>query len=655
MTWQLHKIVLFSHDGRRHSVPENGFKSGVSIVLGDSNTGKSAILEIINYCLGASECEIADYIKRRCKWVGAQFRRGDQFALLCRQIAAKSGKSTDIYFLKVATSDTLPDGEAVHGMGTGPLDNFERMLGIGAIKLDDPSTTGGFSVSVRHCVPYSLVRDDVIINKSILISGARDEKKARHLRETLPYFLGHVTEATIRVREELRRRRAELRAREAELAHRQSLAREGSLRLQSFLDQANALGMLAATGDLGRPVEQRVALQSVARYQLAAPTTSPAHERYAIEDALAQYRRRLSQLQERRRALQRTAADAQQFWTAATGQFGRLEALDLLQEDSQHHACPICKSDLLGRAEPATALREAMNELRRDIGEVAHDRPRVDQYLLDLDAQIDGLRAEHQQAAQRLNELIKLDAKLEQERGLDEARLRLAGQVELYLASSDILDLAAEEADVRQLRDVVSRLELDAAAADVADDMSDDAVIISSEMKGIIADLPFGAEYRDAVPIFDWKHLQVHLRVDGNRKVPMPAIGSDENYLAIHLAFFLAIQKLFSMRNRPVPHFIVLDQVTRPYFPDTEFAEIVDLPSQDGLGDAPQDRRLSDEAAKVRKILTVLFKQANAPHAPQIIICEKANFRRDPDYQEAIVTFWATPRGMVPNGWPTGP
>jgi hypothetical protein len=255
MTWRLHKIVLYSHHSRRYAMPDDGFNAtGLSIVVGDSNTGKSAILEIINYCLGASDCEIADYIKRRCAWVGIQLLRDGQFVLLCRKIPAKSRKSTEIYFLKVATTDALPDNaDALSGMGTGPLDSFERLLGIGALSLEDHVTPGGFAVSVRHAVPYSLLRDDVIINKSVLNSGARDEKKARHLRETLPYFLGHVTEDTIRVREELRRRRGELRTREAELAQRRSLINEGSRRLTSFVDQARSLGLIPSGVDLDGP------------------------------------------------------------------------------------------------------------------------------------------------------------------------------------------------------------------------------------------------------------------------------------------------------------------------------------------------------------------------------------------------------------------
>jgi hypothetical protein len=80
------------------------------------------------------------------------------------------------------------------------------------------------------------------------------------------------------------------------------------------------------------------------------------------------------------------------------------------------------------------------------------------------------------------------------------------------------------------------------------------------------------------------------------------------------LAFFLAIDKLFAARRRPVLQFIMIDQVTRPYFPDDRFSQIVELPAPEGQDAAP----------------------AGADDAPQIIICEKAN-AQVPIYQGAIV------------------
>jgi hypothetical protein len=652
VTWRLHKLVLYSHDGRRHQIPDKGFREkGVSIVVGDSNTGKSAMLEIINYCLGASECEIADYIRRRCSWVGVQFVRQGQFVLLCRQIPARGRKSADAYFLKAGMTNALPAGaDELRTGGGGALVQLEQMLGIGEMKLDDPATAGGFSVSVRHCAPYSLVRDDVIISKNTLVSGARDEKRGRHLRETLPYFLGHVTETAIRLREELRRGRAELRARETALEQRRSIAREGSLQLASFMDQARTLGLISGSAASDTREGQRAALARAAQFRISGSAAPPESERHALEGSIGEIRRRLLRLQDQRRAVERTARDADGFWSAASGQLARLESLDLLVDPHQGQACPVCSRDLSERAESMTTLRTAMQALQRDIGEVTYDRPRLDGYLRELDGQIDALKLDQEQAMQRVAELVRLDQKLAEERGLDEARLRLAGKIELYLESTKPDDLSAEEAEVERLRARVTALEQETAGANLDEEMSDDQVVLSTAMKEIIDKLPFAAEYRKAVPVFDWKNLQVHLR-DGQRRVAMASIGSDENYLAVHLAFFLSIHKLFAARRRPVLQFIMIDQVTRPYFPDDRFAQVVQLPAAEGQDAPAAGRRLSDEAAKVRQIFDVLFKAGAAEDAPQIIICEKAN-AGDPAYQDAIVLFWASPEGMVPGGWP---
>lgn len=654
MTWRLHKIVLYSHDGRHHQLPEVGFKEiGVSIIVGDSNTGKSAVLEIVNYCLGSTHCEIADYVRQRCSWVGTQLRREKQFLLLCRQIPAKSRKSTSAFFLKTGTSDDLPLAEELLDMGAGVLEQFDQLLGIGAIKLDDPaSVTGGFSVSGRHCLPYSLVRDDVIISKDVLISGARDER-GRHLRETLPYFLGHVTEETIRMRVELRRRRAELRARQAEFDQRQILAREGSVRLSSFVDKARSLGLIGSAVSANTADEKRSALEDVAGFRAGKKVEQPESERYALEEELTTIRRNITQLQERRRAVRQTATDAATFWSAASGQFGRLAVIDLLNDEGPSHRCPVCRADLKKQAEPLPALHDAMEKLRQDIGEVAYDRPRLDGYLLELDQKIEALKIEQERMVARIEELIRLDAEVERERGLEEARLRLSGQVEMFLASSEVEDLAAERAELALLKGTIAKLEEGAAREAVTESMDDDAVILSSSMKEVIADLPFAAAYRASIPVFDWKNLQVNLLVNGRRKVVMPAIGSDENYLAIHLAFFLSIQKLFAERHRPVLRFIVLDQVTRPYFPDTDYKQVVDLTSADAESKPVQEPKLSDERAKVRKIFDKLFKEAALPNAPQIIICEKATFRDNPVYTDAIMAVWMTPNGLVPRDWPS--
>jgi DNA repair ATPase RecN len=48
----IHEIGIVDKEGNRHPV---NFKKGLNVVTGKSSTGKSALIEIFDYCFGSSE------------------------------------------------------------------------------------------------------------------------------------------------------------------------------------------------------------------------------------------------------------------------------------------------------------------------------------------------------------------------------------------------------------------------------------------------------------------------------------------------------------------------------------------------------------------------------------------------------------------------
>ena len=48
-------IAIFNQDGEKRTVP---LEVGVNIITGESKTGKSALVEIIDYCLCSARCTI---------------------------------------------------------------------------------------------------------------------------------------------------------------------------------------------------------------------------------------------------------------------------------------------------------------------------------------------------------------------------------------------------------------------------------------------------------------------------------------------------------------------------------------------------------------------------------------------------------------------
>ena len=59
---QINKVILYSLKGEKRILPFNLGK--VNIITGESKSGKSALIEIVNYCLASSGCDIPEGIIR---------------------------------------------------------------------------------------------------------------------------------------------------------------------------------------------------------------------------------------------------------------------------------------------------------------------------------------------------------------------------------------------------------------------------------------------------------------------------------------------------------------------------------------------------------------------------------------------------------------
>ena len=74
--------------------------------------------------------------------------------------------------------------------------------------------------------------------------------------------------------------------------------------------------------------------------------------------------------------------------------------------------------------------------------------------------------------------------------------------------------------------------------------------------------------YPDFSAILSEKEMLIHVHSpDGSNIERMPDVGSASNYLYLHVSYFLAIHEIAKTRKIPwIPSFLVLDQVSTPYF-----------------------------------------------------------------------------------------
>lgn len=85
MSFQLSKIVLYPHGDREPRVLT--FKmDALNIITGDSGTGKSAIIDIVDYCLASGECRVAEgVIRDSVSWYAVEFVVGESRVFVARR------------------------------------------------------------------------------------------------------------------------------------------------------------------------------------------------------------------------------------------------------------------------------------------------------------------------------------------------------------------------------------------------------------------------------------------------------------------------------------------------------------------------------------------------------------------------------------------
>ena len=115
----------------------------INVITGASRTGKSAIIPIIDYCLGSGKCTIpVDTIRNACDWFGVLFNLDDEQLLLCRREPGPQMATNEMYMSRAIRVDIPETVEA--NTNTVTVNNvLNELFSMSFLDLDP--TTSNFS------------------------------------------------------------------------------------------------------------------------------------------------------------------------------------------------------------------------------------------------------------------------------------------------------------------------------------------------------------------------------------------------------------------------------------------------------------------------------------------------------------------------------
>jgi uncharacterized protein YfeS len=642
---QIAKIIVYSHDGRIRELP---FKlGGLNVITGASKTGKSALIDIVDYCMGRGDCNVAEgVIRRHVSWFAVLFQLGDSQLFVARKNPGPGVKtSPDVYIQRGGEIATPELSRLSKNSTVDALESYlGASLGISENQHRPPAgqTRAPLEANIRHALTFAFQDQDEIDSKRTLFHRQSDNFIAQAIKDTFPYFLGAIDEDRLLKLSLLDGARKALRRLERQLRDAQQIDGADFPQARRLLDEAKQVGLVPAIATPSTYEDALSTLREAVRQEILTDNMIVGdgdEALVALRSTRQGLRRELENVKAEIRATRTFRSDSTGYQREAREQRARLSAIGLFKNDgSDGSHCPLCESTLSVPVPQISEIASALNEISGQLQTVEVENPRVQARLATLhesERRVETSLKENNGAIlarMRENDLLKA------QRDNFILQARTIGKITQYLETASLVkDNSALQREIEEAKLHVSVLAKEAGEDDSQERLAAYLNIIGRTMTDYSSDLDL--EHKGSQLRLDIRNLTVIAdTMDG--PVPLQRMGSGENWVGYHVLAHLSLHKWFRQKERPVPSFLLLDQPSQAHYPP-------DQDQNDGALDALDD----EDKTAVQKLFSLISRVAQElTPSMQIILIDHADLK-EVWFEEAIVERWRHGPKLIPASW----
>jgi hypothetical protein len=593
----------------------------VNVISGASKTGKSAVIPIIDYCMGSDRCGIpVGVIRTACEWFGVLIDTAEGQKLLARR-EPEGQRQTEYMFISEGPEVQVPERIERHNtVAPAVKQMLNRLAGLPNIGFA-PESTSGFKArpSFRDLAAFLFQPQNVVANPDVLFFKADTAEHRERLKTIFPLVLGAINGLMLTARMEHDVLARELRRKERELRAVQDVSARFQSQARGWLQQAVELGLLPPDVTIPQTWPQTMDLLRSLAGRDASRAVSTGASIDATMRALADLRGEESVLagglldaRERLRHLEGLRESAKSFGAAIEVQRDRLALSEWLRSLPP----PAREGPLVG---PQLSPSEDLERLCTALGRV-EDAMRVQPQSAEaIEQELIRVRGEVRETAERAAALRDRIRSLSEgaartgspysESAIDQFIGRLQQALVTFDESATDGELADEVAALREkvaeLARLFSEAGIKAKTKRALDRIQHIAGIILTKLD---------AEWPDRAIRFSVQDLSIQV-VGEKRDDWLWEIGSGANWLSYHVAVSAAIQRFFMESERhPVPHLLIYDQPSQVYFPRRL------------AGDNSEPQWKDEDVVAVRKVFSTLSDEVDvAKGRLQVLVLDHAD------------------------------
>lgn len=647
MKFQIEKLILWPKKVKYNYKAIDFDTNSVNVITGDSRTGKSAIIPIIDYCLASGECYIpTQTIRNACSWFGIVVNLENSKVLLARREPGIQKSTSDMMFVQGEEIDIpeVPEKNANCQVVKQFLDEYARLS-----FLDTDESYYGSRPAFRDLMSFCFQPQNVVANANILFYKTDKTDHRNKLINIFPYVLGAITPKVLSARQELLELQRKLNRKERDYEKLCELTVRWENEINAWISVAIELGLL--NEDVGNMSfdSKLVYLQNLTKANTEEKILKGdniiknSQELVSLKENENELALKLTKYKNRYVEMSRLMNSVSEYREALSIQVERLGITEWLNEKAQkEHICPVCQQ----KCSDDTQRNIYLHRLEENISK----RKKVEEVPAAFEREYEMVQDKIQKLT---DELVSIQKRIRIEENIikqsNENNVnnpnrytldgisRFLGKIEY--ASDTIASLEADGelmAEIESLRLRIAELKKIADESVLKRKIENAITKISVKQMELLKLMD--AERPDDPFRLDYKNLTVEVDGEDGRKDYLWEIGSGSNWLAYHISTILGLQEFFATFQSSVPNFVVFDQPSQVYFPH----------------DSIDDKKIKDlDRNAVRSIFITMAKSiSNVHNNMQILVLEHADDSIYGDVQGVNeVCVWRNGEKLIPLEW----
>lgn len=643
MKFQILNILVYGANGQIRSIELK--PNAVNIITGRSGTGKSALIHIVDYCLGRKECNVyAGVIRKYVEWYAVKLQTSSGEIFIARRNPEPGKESSEDIYIERGTSLSFPEASSLtKNANLETLASIlNHVLGIGEYthepKAGQTRKTG--TADIGKALFYCFQEQSEIDDQKFLFHRQGEPFIPQSIKDYLPYFLGAITDEFIQNKEELRKLNRKLKQVESRIAERNRLKGQNFERAFALLNEAKSVDLIAADEplqDSWSNVRQLIeaALARNIDNDPAEPNVDVLNDLLDRQQRIREtYRIATSEL----KSLKDLKRSSNGFGSEMGEQKSRLESINIFGHTGDPNTCPLCSSTLPSAVPSAEAIRASLTDIDSQLEAVTNDTPHLDAMIAKAEDQLGEIKKQLDEVKASIISLQTTNQRISDLRDFNSRRAMIKGRLSLYLENmpANDVDDSDDKLEAEKIAEQVRALEAVLDDETLAGRLESILSLVSAQITSLARKLEI--EHSDSPMRLDLKKLTIVADHADDGPIPMPKMGSGETWVGLHLVTHLALHNWFFKKQRPVPQFLFLDQPSQAYFPPDTSAETV----------REQTEATNPDRQSVIRMFKLIVEETKNF---QVIVTEHADIRED--WYQALVreNWWDGKQKLVPVEW----